>query len=193
MPATKTEVEKSVCRDCNCALTADNTPKNYLKTHTYWCTDCRRMYLRRRAHSVELKEKMLEKQRSDRKVYMTKVKNDVFSAYGNKCACCDEIRREFLTIDHMDGNGCLQRKQRGWSGDRIYIWLRLNKFPDRFQILCMNCNSALGRFGYCPHRPEMKRPILQNRREYKIIKPGSLGAKPKTLGPNFGKGEAESH
>jgi hypothetical protein len=30
-------------------------------------------------------------------------------------------------------------------------------FPKEYQILCFNCNLALGFFGYCPHRPWKRR------------------------------------
>ena len=44
-------------------------------------------------------------------------------AYGGyKCTCCGETEPKFLSIDHTG-----------------------------YQILCHNCNMALGSYGYCPH------------------------------------------
>jgi hypothetical protein len=75
----------------------------------------------------------------------------VFAAYGGKCECCGEDTYEFLTIDHINGGGRRHREEIGGSGSSIYSWLRRNNFPAGFQILCMNCNFAAGKFGGCPH------------------------------------------
>lgn len=43
----------------------------------------------------------------------------------------------------------------------MYRWLRNHGYPLGFRVLCMNCNFALGKFGYCPH--DLKRiDSLQN-------------------------------
>lgn len=87
-----------------------------------------------------------------------KLKREIFEAYGGaRCACCGESHIEFLSIDHVDGNGAAHRKQlkleRRGGGD-FYYWLKRNKFPKGFRVLCMNCNFATGRFGICPHQRE---------------------------------------
>jgi len=69
--------------------------------------------------------------------------------YGKSCACCGETIFEFLTIDHINNNGAEHRRKIGRS--ETYKWLIENNFPEGFQILCMNCNSAKGFYGKCPH------------------------------------------
>ncbi len=81
-----------------------------------------------------------------------KLKKEIYDHYGNKCQCCGEKRKEFLSIDHMDGGGHKHRKEIGGNG--LYYWLRQKKFPKNFRILCMNCNWAIGVYGYCPHKNE---------------------------------------
>lgn len=77
----------------------------------------------------------------------------VFEAYGGAvCACCGEDIYEFLTIDHIEGDGASHRRDVPASKSDIYGWLRKNNFPPGFRVLCMNCNFALGYHGYCPHR-----------------------------------------
>jgi hypothetical protein len=68
--------------------------------------------------------------------------------YGAACACCGESTYEFLVIDHINGGGNKQRKE---GITKISRWLIANNFPEGFRILCHNCNSALGAYGYCPH------------------------------------------
>lgn len=31
-------------------------------------------------------------------------------------------------------------------------WAIKNDFPDVFQVLCHNCNQAIGYYGSCPHK-----------------------------------------
>lgn len=69
------------------------------------------------------------------------------------CACCKETHEEFLSIDHIAGNGNKHRKEDP-SAVKIYRWLKNHNFPEGFRVLCMNCNHSLGHFGYCPHNPK---------------------------------------
>ncbi len=77
------------------------------------------------------------------------VKAEVMKEYGNKCQCCGEGHIEFLTIDHIFGEGNKHRKQIGGKGgNSFYRWLKKNNYPkDKFRILCFNCNcsSTFGR------------------------------------------------
>lgn len=85
--------------------------------------------------------------------YTRRLKLEVLVAYSGsppRCACCGETMIEFLTIDHIEGGGTAQRKQLGVVS--IYNWLKKNNYPLGYRVLCMNCNVALGHFGYCPHK-----------------------------------------
>lgn len=85
-----------------------------------------------------------------------KLREEVFASYGGfRCACCGETERLFLTIDHVENDGAEMRKNGTHSrgGTQFYQWLRKNKFPAGFQVLCMNCNSGKHRNGgTCPHK-----------------------------------------
>lgn len=81
-----------------------------------------------------------------------KLRSDVLYAYGGKCACCGEQTRQFLSIDHINGGGRTHRKQiNALTAQAFYTWLRKNKYPPGFQVLCHNCNCAKGYYGVCPH------------------------------------------
>ena len=84
-------------------------------------------------------------------------KKTAMAAYGGVCSCCQESALEFLTIDHVDGNGAAHRKatfnHARAGGHKIYRWLIKNNYPSGFQVLCFNCN--IGRYhngGECPHK-----------------------------------------
>jgi len=70
------------------------------------------------------------------------------------CRGCNESHTEFLSIDHIEGGGTKERKEKvnqGQCGGRLAAILIKNNFPKGFQILCHNCNQAKGLFGTCPH------------------------------------------
>ena len=77
----------------------------------------------------------------------------MFERYGDKCACCGEKHKVFLTLDHVNNDGAAHRKSlsgSGRAGTWFHWWLVKNNFPDGFQILCWNCNWGK-RMGGCPH------------------------------------------
>lgn len=77
---------------------------------------------------------------------------EVFSAYGNRCSCCGEGCLEFLSIDHVNGDGADERRRHRTHGHTFYGKIIAAGFPARYQLLCHNCNFAKrttpGRF--CP-------------------------------------------
>lgn len=85
----------------------------------------------------------------------TRMRHDVISEYGGKCKCCGEERWEFLIIDHIFGKGDKHRLSLGCKTGGYPFYAKLKKmnypFKDELRVLCCNCNSALGYYGYCPH------------------------------------------
>ena len=70
-----------------------------------------------------------------------KVKREVFLHYGNKCLHCGIADKEVLTVDHTNQNGADHRRQfKLKSSNALYRWLRKNKYPKEFRVLCYNCN-----------------------------------------------------
>lgn len=70
--------------------------------------------------------------------------------YGGKCACCGESEISFLDIDHINNDGASHRRKVGRS--KIERWLKKNKYPEGFQVLCANCNASKSRRGgTCAH------------------------------------------
>lgn len=109
---------------------------NSIQTSAY-CKDCTRVlnrdYVRNRAQVI--KKKIIFH----------------YSKGSNCCACCGETIYEFLTIDHINGNGRKHRAEIDRRGYEYYLWIVQNNYPDGLRILCMNCNFSLGMWGYCPH------------------------------------------
>jgi 5-methylcytosine-specific restriction endonuclease McrA len=99
-----------------------------------------------------------EKVNKRSKEYAQNIRSIVLEHYGNKCACCGETRKEFLSIDHINNDGNKQRIIAGGGGFTFQCWIVKNNFPDDLQILCHNCNLAKGFYGYCPHSFERSLP-----------------------------------
>lgn len=79
------------------------------------------------------------------------LKLEVIAAYGGRCRCCGDPNWQFLTVDHVYGDGKTERESGLYSN--FYTWLKERGFPkDRYQLLCMNCNVAKHRYGVCPHQ-----------------------------------------
>jgi hypothetical protein len=80
-------------------------------------------------------------------------RREALAAYGGKCACCGEVRHEFLSIDHINGGGSKHRKSlRPADRREFYRYLKQLRYPPEYQVLCHNCNQARGLYGYCPHQ-----------------------------------------
>lgn len=82
-------------------------------------------------------------------------REEMFTAYGNRCACCGESQFEFLTLDHINNDGAAHRKELGGNvPDLVCRDLRKRGWPEGYQLLCWNCNCAKGFYGECPHKKE---------------------------------------
>jgi len=68
-----------------------------------------------------------------------------------ECACCGENALEFLGFDHVGGGGGKHRRDSN-AAVNMATWLKNGGYPSGFQVLCHNCNLAIGIYGYCPHR-----------------------------------------
>lgn len=76
----------------------------------------------------------------------------VIELYGGACACCGESTMEFLAVDHVNGGGNQARKAGEHGSKLCRRLLELGTLHPDYRLLCHNCNSALGFYGYCPHQ-----------------------------------------
>ena len=85
------------------------------------------------------------------------VKTQVIGFYSNgafACVCCGQSERDFLTLDHIDGDGNKITREQGIprAGTSLYMWLFRNGFPKGYQIVCVNCNMSKAKHGRCVHQ-----------------------------------------
>lgn len=77
-----------------------------------------------------------------RRQFVVKVR--VLSHYSPSLTCqrCGFSDLRALTIDHVNGQGNIHRRQLGLGsrgGHTFYAWLVRAGFPEGYQVLCMNC------------------------------------------------------
>jgi hypothetical protein len=96
------------------------------------------------ARSKEWVEENKDRRKNTALHYYYNLQNAAILAYGGyKCAWCGIDEPLVLALDHINNDGNEHRKQIGSTGGaKLYKWLRDNKYPSGFQVLCMNCNHA---------------------------------------------------
>ena len=78
--------------------------------------------------------------------YRTELRNKFFEMYGDKCVCCGEKEKSFLTLEHIIPR--MGKNETGYKSRKKAIE---EYRPDLYQVLCYNCNC--GKIdGVCPHK-----------------------------------------
>ena len=143
------------CQKCRkiCRESQNNQVKERLKAGL--CTRCK---IKNDSHSKYYCNKCLKHANQIRRKNYFKLRLEVISHYSNKtmiCACCSENNIKFLTIDHINNDGSLQRRKiKDETGKSIlmYRYLKNKSFPSGFQVLCFNCNCGKStNGGKCPY------------------------------------------
>jgi len=62
-------------------------------------------------------------------------------ALGNKCVQCNFSDTRALQIDHINGGGSRERKERNYKGDfHRHVLASFMAGENKYQLLCANCN-----------------------------------------------------
>jgi hypothetical protein len=138
-----------LCKDCWKKLDKKNWPHWRRKVRHQLCYACGLARYRKRYKKIS--KQMCERQR----VYRRRCKEELIAAYGGKCICCGEAALEFLTMAHLNNDGAKHRREIGGSC-RMQSWLKKNKYPKGYSILCFNCNAADFYYGQCPHKKSFR-------------------------------------
>ncbi len=162
----KTKYPPNSSRICSqCKLKKKITEYYKVSRYNHYRSICKSCYAANRVkfnknnperHKAQVKA-LYQKHKEKIKIKRRQYKKEVIHAYGDVCACCGENKIEFLSIDHSFNDGAKHRKEIG-SGHQVYLFLIKNKFPSDLglRVLCMNCNTSLGLYGYCPHEQNIK-------------------------------------
>lgn len=86
--------------------------------------------------------------------YLRKLRQSVLEALGGKCQKCGFEDKRALQIDHINGGGSKERKEKGFGGNfHKHVLKSFMANEQKYQLLCANCNwikrfenkEALGR------------------------------------------------
>ena len=168
MEKYKNELELvPICRKCGIKLTDKNWYASNKKRYSYICKKCNYELTKNwQQNNRDKCNQYTKKWQQDNRVRYNqsqresnhRFKDEVINEYGGKCVCCGETRKEFLSIDHIDGDGSKHRKEIGArTSDEFYRWLKQNNYPEGFQVLCFNCNCGKGSYSVCPHKEIFKK------------------------------------
>jgi len=157
-------VVKSHVRSCGCLTGKCRIKKP--KPNEYTCFTCRRVMPftdkffpvhAKRMYGLETvcRKCTCTRAKALNKRCRSKLRLAILTAYSQKnkpeCCCCGEQRMEFLTLDHINGNGNKERKEIGGQ-NCLFASLRRKNFPLGYRTLCWNCNLSYAKYGYCPHQ-----------------------------------------
>ncbi len=85
------------------------------------------------------------------------LKAQLMEIYGPKCACCGESNSQFLTLDHINNDGAVERKECKLGTWGVFRKAVRDRDKTRYQILCYNCNFGRAKNGgVCPHRIDLE-------------------------------------
>lgn len=146
------------CSDCkiNKPLSEFSKNKNGLFGLRSNCKRCNKKYsenyykINKKSLSAKSKKYRRKNRSSISERHSTLYKNyriQFLEMYGNRCSCCGEKNYEFLTIEHKLGQKGIKRQ----TSSKAYREAIKIHNPELYEILCMNCNHAKGRYGHCPH------------------------------------------
>ena len=75
------------------------------------------------------------------KDYDHKSRNAVIEFLGGKCIQCGFSDKRALQIDHINGGGSKERKEKGFNAEfHKHVLKSLMNGENKYQLLCANCN-----------------------------------------------------
>ena len=75
------------------------------------------------------------------KLYLRKQRKAAIESLGGKCNRCGFSDERALQIDHINGDGAKERKERNFKGNfHKHVLESFLKQENKYQLLCANCN-----------------------------------------------------
>ncbi len=78
-----------------------------------------------------------DKARAQSRAKVTRLRQKIHDMYGHACELCGFSDKRALTLDHIQGNGNIERAEVGEYG--VYRRAVSSHQPGEYRILCMNC------------------------------------------------------
>lgn len=124
----------------------------------YYCPGCRVKRKRQKAAEYHRHKRRYIAQG---KAFYAKTRVEFLDMYGGVCQCCGHDKVEHLALDHVRGGGKADRRARSTIAILRDAVSRYQ--PEKYRILCHNCNAAIGIYGVCPHQDSSVLSVFENR------------------------------
>lgn len=146
----------------------------WIQKNPEWLREYNRKYRKTPDQKTKFKKYLQEyyqtqKYKDKRSQLHHKLKRIVLEYYskGNLvCACCLDNRFPFLTLDHIKPISRTRNNRGSESGTAFFRKLIKLKFPEGYQVLCMNCNCLKRNKPKCPCQdliPINERPVWKDK------------------------------
>jgi hypothetical protein len=152
--ASEPRLNKKLCQEC--AKKATEATRKYRTNarNRGLCPDCgqQNTVVKGKSGCTKCLSKKAEYGRTHRRELAWRIYSHYSDDGTPKCECCGEREFFFLSIDHINNDGKIDRQTRG-KGTRFYNTIIEDGFPIGLRVLCFNCNGGRQRNGgVCPHQ-----------------------------------------
>jgi len=120
-----------------------------------WQSNPKNIEARRKISRDSARRKRLlnpEKYNAIHRIYNKNRRIKIVRLLGGKCICCGESHIEFLSAQHKNNDGANHRREIGSGSTYNWILKNIEEAKKIIELMCMNCNTSNGFFGYCPHK-----------------------------------------
>lgn len=131
--AKSSDGRESKCKACE--KERKSSPEQAARIKKYWAG--------RYQNTIMTPEKLDASRKAMRKYarkWREKNREAIFSIYGGKCNSCGESDPIVLDVDHVQDDGAAHRAEKGFGQLLMKDILNAGYCPERFQLLCKNCN-----------------------------------------------------
>ncbi len=144
------------CRKCLQGKSSDQFHKDKVRSDglDVYCKHCKSQYVKNyylrnsgklKDYSKSWRKNNKDKVRQNNKTYTENLHQKFFEMYGSRCSCCGEHRKCFLVLDHVVPIGRFRK-----CSQSEYLKAVTEYRPDRYQVLCFNCDFLKSDGNQCP-------------------------------------------
>lgn len=109
----------------------------------------------------------LEIERARHRETQSNLRKKFIDMYGGKCDCCGIEDIDVLSMEHINRDGAQARRERT-SMTEYRLAIKTYQ-PEKYKILCRNCNSGGHINGDCPHKTSLITDSHARRQRKKFV------------------------
>ena len=129
---------------------------SYRKSHKDKVKEYSKKHYNKNKEAISLKKSeynhrtKVDRNKKSKELYES-YRDRFFDLYGSICECCGEKEKIFLNLDHVQGQVGIKNKEKGAKAYRNAV---IEYNPNKYRVLCWNCNQAIRWGRSCPHQTQ---------------------------------------